>query len=196
MVRIKSEATNRFGNKVEIDTTGCCAYDDNSIIGGFLMKKILALLLTVVMLLTVLPVGVFAEDADDPEEVVSVPTGINADAASALIGAVKSDAKAFETQENEIDPNTEVTVIVVLDESEIPTNGRPTRAAQNRMLKQQTAVQKEISEVVLAGKPVQVENSYCTLTNGFSATVTYGQLQEIRKLDNVKSAFIAPSFEV
>ena len=160
------------------------------------MKKILALLLAVVMLLTVLPVGVFAENADDTGEAVSVPTGINADAATALIGAVKSDAKAFETQESEIDPDTKVTVIVVLDESEIPTDGRPTRAAQNRMLKQQAAVQKEISEAVLAGKPVQIENSYCTLTNGFSTTVTYGQLQEIRKLDSVKSAFIAPHFEV
>ena len=160
------------------------------------MKKILAFLLAFAMLLTLFPLGVFAEDSEIAGEAAPVPTGVNADAANAMIGAVKSDAKAFETSGTAIDPQTEVTVIVVLDESEIPANGSPTRAAQKTMRAQQAAVQQEISEEVLGGAPVSVENTYCTLTNGFSMTVTYGQLQEIRKLDSVKSAFIAPYFEV
>ena len=44
--------------------------------------------------------------------------------------------------------------------------------------------------------PLEVGYSYTTLVNGFSASVTYGQLREIRELEGVKSAFIAPCFEL
>ena len=157
------------------------------------MKKALSWLLVIVMLLALLPAGVFAREA---EETAPVPNGINSDAATALIGAVKSDAKTFETAKNEIDPQSEVTIIVILDEAAIPASGLPTKWAQNTMRIEQAVVQQEISENVLDGAPVEIESSYCKLTNGFSTTVTYAQFREICELESVKSAFIAPYFEL
>ena len=161
------------------------------------MKKLVSWLLITAMLLAMLPMAIFA--TQEPTQPGEDPTGINAEAAEAVLGTVgakESGAQTFDKKQEEIAPETEVTIIVLLDEKEIPQSGTPTRAAQSRMLKQQKTVQKEISSKVLGGEAVKVEHSYCTLTNGFSTTVTYGQLEEIRKLDGVEAAFVAPSFEL
>lgn len=157
------------------------------------MKRICAFLLFLSMLLCLLPTGVFAVEA---EQMRPEAEGINAEAANALIGAKESTATVFEDTVEEIDPETLVQIIVILDEELIPDDGQPTKAAQTKMLQQQSAVQKEISEKILGGGELKLRHSYCTLTNGFSATVTYAQLQEIRELDSVVSAFAAPTFEL
>ena len=156
------------------------------------MKKLSAWILILALLVSLLPAAAFATE---PVETGTEET-TGRQVASALLGAHESSAKAFEQEENEIDPDQIVRVIVLLDESEIPESGRPTRAAQTRMLRAQKAVQREISQKVLGGAALTVQNSYCTLTNGFSADVTYAQLKEIRELDGVEAAFISPTFEL
>lgn len=153
------------------------------------MRKCITWLLILAMVLSIAPTGALAAQTR-PDQQTAAEAGTQA--ALALLGAQESKAQPFETEENRPDPDTLVTIIVVLDESELPDSGRPTKAAQTRMLKQQAAVQQEISEQILDGEPVAVEHSYCTLTNAFSTTVTYAQLQEIRKLDSVVSAYQAP----
>ena len=156
------------------------------------MKKFGAWILVLALLLSLLPGAVFATEKTDAETEDSTGRQV----ANALLGAHESSAKAFEQEDNEIDPDQVVRVIVLLDESEIHESGRPTRAAQDRMRKAQAAVQKKISQQVMNGEALQVMNSYATLTNGFSADVTYAQLKEIRKVEGVESAFIAPTFEL
>ena len=156
------------------------------------MKRLLAILLMLAMIFSLLPAVATAAE----EESVPLPEGVNAEAAYALIGAQESSAKVFEDSVEEIDPEMTVRIIVILDEALIPANGKPTKASQNKMLQQQAAVQQEISEEILEGAPLNIHHSYATLTNGFSATVTYAQLQEIRQLDSVVSAFAAPTFEL
>ena len=155
------------------------------------MKKVCVWLLLVAMLLSVLPSAAFAAKDGTTE-----PESTGQQVANALIGAHESTAKALEQEETEIDPEQIVRVIVLLDESEIPESGRPTRAAQDRMRKAQATVQTRISKQVLDGDTLDVKHSYATLTNGFSADVTYAQLQEIREVEGVEAAFIAPTFEL
>ncbi len=164
------------------------------------MRRVFSCLLVVAMLLTMLPSAVFAEDAHVHTDVESVEASKdrprkNTEAASAMVGLVKSDAQALEDK-IEIDPDTEVTAIILLDDSLLPQAGVPSVAVRTKMLNDQQKVQHEISKKILNGHELRVRRTYTTLTNGFSARVTYGQLQEIRKLDNVVSAFVAPAFEV
>lgn len=106
------------------------------------MKKLSAWILILALLVSLLPAAAFATE---PVETGTKET-TGRQVASALLGAHESSAKAFEQEENEIDPEQIVRVIVLLDESEIPESGRPTRAAQTRMLRAQKAVQREISK--------------------------------------------------
>ena len=139
------------------------------------MKKLCVWLLLVAMILSVLPTAAFATEKTTEETESTGQQVVNA-----LLGMHESTAKPVEQEENEIDPEQIVRVIVLLDESEIPEGGRPTRDAQTRMRRAQATVQSRISSQVLGGEAVDVKNSYTTLTNGFSADVTYAQLQEIR----------------
>ena len=155
------------------------------------MKKLCVWLLLVAMILSVLPTAAFAT-----EKTTEQTESTGQQVANALLGMHESTAKPIEQEENEIDPEQIVRVIVLLDESEIPESGRPTRDAQSRMRRAQATVQSRISSQVLGGAAVDVKNSYATLTNGFSADVTYAQLQEIREVEGVEAAFIAPTFEL
>lgn len=87
-----------------------------------------------------------------------------------------------------------VDIIVLLDDSRLTAT--PSAGVRQALLADQASVQREISREVLDGVPLEVGYSYTTLVNGFSASVTYGQLREIRELEGVKSAFIAPCFEL
>ena len=107
------------------------------------MKKLSAWILILALLVSLLPAAAFA--TEPPVETGTEET-TGRQVASALLGAHESSAKAFEQEENEIDPEQIVRVIVLLEESEIPESGRPTRAAQTRMLRAQKAVQREISQ--------------------------------------------------
>ena len=151
------------------------------------MKKVISIVLVLTMVLGLLP-GVFAADRERPE--ADRPAE-----GAGFVGFHGVEPTVLDT-ENRPDPDTEMTIVVVLDESMIPDDGRPTRMASIHMKAQQAAVQKTISEEVMDGSPVEVRNSFHTLTNGFSMRATYGQLQEIRNLDGVVSAYEAPKFNL
>ena len=74
-----------------------------------------------------------------------------------------------------IDPEEEITVIVTLETQPVVTQSSGGRQVQNRavMLRQQAAVQKEISSKVLDGAPVEVLHTYTAATNGIAIKVAY-----------------------
>ena len=65
-------------------------------------------------------------------------------------------------------------IIVLLDDSRLTAT--PSAGVRQALLADQASVQREISREVLGGMPLEVGYSYTTLVNGFSASVTYGQL--------------------
>ena len=99
---------------------------------------------------------------------------------------------------NPIDPAEVITAIVTLETQPVVTESSGTPQIRNQavMLRQQVAVQKEISSKVLDGEPVEVLHTYTAATNGFAIRVAYGKLDEIRALPNVAAAYPAPEFKV
>ena len=100
--------------------------------------------------------------------------------------------------EEPVDPEEEITAIVILETQPVVTESNGSRQVQNRaaMLRQQSAIQKEISKNVLDGASVEVIHNYTSAANGFAMKVAYGKLDEIRALPGVASAYPAPEFKV
>lgn len=88
-----------------------------------------------------------------------------------------------------------VDIIVLLDDSRLDQK-TVSPADLRAMSAGQANIQAKISKEVLDGAPLEVGYSYTTLLNGFSTTVTYGQLQKIRQMPEVASAFLAPCFQL
>ena len=85
----------------------------------------------------------------------------------------------------QISPDEEITAIVVLEKKTSPI-----------AVFQQRNIQREISNQVLDGKPLEVLHTYTNVENGFAVTIPYGKLDEIRALDGVAAAYAAPVFKV
>ncbi len=66
---------------------------------------------------------------------------------------------------------------------------------QQKLLKEQNAVIDAIEENVLSGQTADVRHQLTYLTNSFSLTVQFGNLEEIAQLDGVKSVYILPVYE-
>ena len=95
-----------------------------------------------------------------------------------------SGPKTLESAE-QISPDEEITAIVVLEKKTSPI-----------AVFQQRNIQREISDQVLDGKPLEVLHTYTNVENGFAVTIPYGKLDEIRALDGVAAAYAAPVFKV
>ena len=138
------------------------------------------------MLATLLPTAVLAAPGELRTRPVENQAGLGS------LGLRETSAKVVEAEETIADDQL-VDIIVLLDDSKLK-DAAVSETVRRQMRAQQASVQAEISRQVLNGAPLEVGYVYTTLTNGFSATVTYGQLKEIRELPGVESAFLAPSF--
>mgnify|MGYP001853043392 FL=1 len=153
------------------------------------MKRLCSWLLVLAMILTWLPSTTRAGQADAAGRVRPAETQTEL----MSLGQKDSTAQVIEP-ETPLSDDQLVKVIILLDDSCF--HGETiSHTARQQMSAQQAGVQAEISRRILHGAPLTVGYSYTTLVNGFSATVTYGQLQEIRKMPEVTSAFLAPSFD-
>ncbi len=65
----------------------------------------------------------------------------------------------------------------------------------SKMQSKQNSALSNIEKVVDNAKDVELRYQYSTVMNGFAIRARYGELDAIRKLSNVKSAFVAPTFE-
>ena len=154
------------------------------------MKRLCSWLLVLAMILTWLPSTTRAGQADAAGRVRPAETQTEL----MSLGQKDSTAQVIEP-ETPLSDDQLIKVIILLDDSCF--HGETiSHTVRQQMSAQQAGVQAEISRRILHGAPLTVGYSYTTLVNGFSATVTYGQLQEIRKMPEVTSAFLAPSFEL
>lgn len=153
------------------------------------MKKhrILSLLLATAMLI---PTNLTALAYDKTSK---EPPGI-----TERVEQLKDSGPETVQSEEAIDPDEEITAIVILETQPVVTESNGGRQIQNRaaMLRQQSAIQKEISKNVLDGASVEVIHNYTSAANGFAMKVAYGKLDEIRALPGVASAYPAPEFKV
>ena len=155
------------------------------------MKKICSWLLVLAMLVTWLPAGALAAGIETGETGRIRPE-VQGERSLSELGL--RDRAAQTLEQPQLAEDQIVDIIVLLDDSRLTAT--PSAGVRQALLADQAGVQREISREVLGGVPLEVGYSYTTLVNGFSASVTYGQLREIRELEGVKSAFIAPCFEL
>ena len=165
------------------------------------MKRILATLLVLTMLLGVFPAAVAAEPVADPGRTA---------AATELAGQTRLNQQDAREPDDTWRPATEqyaaddrVTVIVELAEDAVLHNrsdfsGSPTvGAAVSRFLSSGEARAKQAAllsdqEAVLSaiGRQAQVVAQWTNVVNGFAIEVPYGKLENIRNLDGVKRAYV------
>lgn len=155
------------------------------------MKKICSWLLVLAMLVTWLPTGILAAEVK-PGETGRTRPEAQVEAGLSELGLRDSRASAWE--QPQIPEDQIVDIIVLLDDSRL--TAAASSSVRQTMLADQASIQREISREILDGAPLEVGYSYTTLVNGFSAAVTYGQLREIREMEGVQAAFIAPCFEI
>lgn len=141
------------------------------------MKKVASLLLVLAMLFTMLPTGAFAADR-----------AAQGQAALSRLGLMHRGDIAIDRQET--DAAQVVSAIIVLEEDRLESD------SSAKLLSCQAELQQRISREVLDGQAVQVGYSYTKVTNGFSAVMTYGQLLQVRQLEGVEAAFVAPEFRL
>jgi subtilisin family serine protease len=109
---------------------------------------------------------------------------------------------AYTLDETLVDASEAVQVLVVLeDESIIEADSsavldETTQARSDELEEQQAQVIADIEETVLEGESLEVSYNYTWLVNGFSATVPYGTIDEIRALDGVKQVLLEPMYQV
>lgn len=90
----------------------------------------------------------------------------------------------------------EAPVLQAETRSEMALTSSVAQTAKARIDKQQEQIQQQIEKTVLDGRTLEVQYRYAYSTNGLAVRLTYGELKEIRKLDGVKSAIVAPVFDL
>ena len=159
------------------------------------IKRCCALALAVLMILTALPVTAFAQAAEQEVNASLQETTVSGIANDITRQVLRSGQKNGEKIQMEstakLDDSDEVEIIVVVNDSVADPDSR---AQVNALLRTQKSALAQINRAI--DGQVEPQRQYTTLLNGFSATVTYGQYKDIRKLDCVQSAFISPTFEL
>ena len=152
------------------------------------MKKLLALLLAVTMLLPTEALALADSHAKEP------PAAVEQARPEQLIG---SDFEKIEL-EDPYGPDELVTAIIELDEPPISVASQGADALRNEriQLKKQQSVERQISTMVLDGQELEISQHYTEVVNGFAAEVPYGKLDEIRTLEDVARVYVAPTFKV
>lgn len=160
-------------------------------------NRILSLLLALCLILSLLPAMAYAQGTQDGAELEITE-----------LDSAKVDLKNGadgETLENQGYSDDElVDVIVVLEQKSLLDQGYTKRqiagagaelaAAKANITAAQDQVIEEINAI--SETPVSVGYRYSVILSGFSVEVPYGTLKDIQKLDNVRSAFVAPVFSV
>ena len=109
---------------------------------------------------------------------------------------------ALELGVEKLDENEVVKIIIVMhSRSVVERNatavyGSATRAAMDKLEKEQAIVINEIEDTVLDGETLEVNYSYTWLLNGIATQVPYGLIDDIAKVDGVKQVLLQPKYEV
>lgn len=163
------------------------------------MKRILALILSVCMLLSLtLPVSAEGENVTSEELVIE-----NLDPSQANVELLdKLEADQELALKEEIDQDQIVKVIVIMESQSIVEQdnmavvSEETAAMSSALEAEQNQVIAQIEDAVLDGVDLQVNYHFTWLVNGFAADVPYGTINAIKALDGVKKVLLQPVYEV
>lgn len=157
-------------------------------------RTILAIVLALVMVLSMLPAS-YADDAKLPEKLERLKTIEDR-------SEVARTGKQIKTLENRIkkvdglDPNTEVTVIVVFDEPALSDSF----TAEEIRTKKAESVQNRLSgehDTFFKALPFEAKRmyDYTALINGMSIVTAYKNIAEMEKMSGVKKVYVANSYD-
>ena len=159
------------------------------------MKRMLAAVLALCMLLTLAPVSpVRAAEAEKLEFEKLENSGIDLEL---------SRNPQLEKLENEItvDPSAPVKVIIrmegqgVAEENPSAVLSTETRVLMGRLEEKQNQIVASIEKQVLGSK-MEVDYNYTWLLNGVAATIPYGAIAAIRKVEGVESVMLQKVYSV
>lgn len=168
------------------------------------VKRILAFVLSLCMILTLAPVSAYAAETESSAAsesqnlVIEELDGAEIEATLPQNGLAE-DSLAVE----QIISDDEVVKVLIIMESlsvsesvENATVNSDTAAISDELEAEQEAVVEQIEEEVLDGKSLDITYSYTWLLNGVAADVPYGTIAEILAVDGVKQVLIQPVYEV
>lgn len=120
---------------------------------------------------------------------------------------LKKDEKKDElslNKEKEYDPDEMVNVVVVLDEKGLLEKGievkdlkkSRARTLEKNMIKKINSLESHIEKKILDGEELEVKYTYTVATCGMAISIPYKDLETIKAMDGVKTAFISPEYTI
>lgn len=107
-------------------------------------------------------------------------------------------------KEKEYDPDEMVNVVVVLDEKGLLEKGievkdlkkSRARTLEKNMIKEINSLERSIEKKILDGEDLEVKYTYTVAICGMAISIPYKDLETIKAMDEVKTAFISPEYTI
>ena len=170
------------------------------------VKRILAFVLSLCMILTLAPVSTIAYATEAEDSAVSNSQNLvieEMDGAEVEVTLPQNGLKDNSLAVEQIISDDEIVKVLIIMESESivetmenATLNSATAAISEELENEQAEVVEEIERTVLDGEALEISYSYTWLLNGVAADVPYGSIQEILAVDGVKQVLIQPVYEV
>ena len=164
------------------------------------MRKILAALLSLVMVLTLCPMSVFAVEEGTGALELAIE---ELDSADVNVNLTKEPSEAEQGLPSAAiaDDETVKVIIVMEEESIIEQDAAAVVSDETLEMSadleaEQAKVVAEIEKTVLEGEELEIGYSYTWLLNAVSAEVPYGSISAIEAVDGVKQVLLQRSYEV
>ena len=166
------------------------------------LNRTLALLLTFALLISVLPNVLSPVQAAQEKPAIRE---VSADELSADLTESGTLTAAEDEQAEEYDPEETVRIFIVFESASLLEAGYSTKglatdsraASYCRKLEQEQALTlRRIERDALDGEELPVRYSFTVAANAVSATVPYGTLDAISKIDGVKGVYLVPVYDV
>ena len=162
------------------------------------MNRFLAVMLSLCMVLTMLPLGVLAHEGTEKLTLdVEQLSGVSVDLAANTI----NESELALVKEH-VDANGMIDVFIVMEgESIIESDAAAvvnaeTEAQAAALVENQEAVIAEIEETVLNGETLEIDYNYTWLFNGVAAQIPYEAMGAIAALDGVAKVVVQPVYEI
>ena len=165
------------------------------------LTRTLALLLTFALLVSVLP-GVLSPVRAAQEK--PAVAEVSVDRISAELTQTDTLSEAEGSPEVDLDPQETVRIFIVFEGKSLLEAGYSTRnlVSNTRALEYTRALEQEQTQTLrrvqaqaLDGEELPVRRSFTVALNAVSATVPYGNLEAISKIDGVKGVYLVPVYD-
>lgn len=170
-------------------------------------KQVMAYFLAAAMFMTASPQSIFATQTADQTETLDLSKAVKGRETGTSIREQMEQAAEEDKQDTKHDADEIVTVVIEVEadplieqfqndvEEDLPTFLSESGDRRNKIQAQVQAVTEEMTGLSDGEKP-EVLYTYDTVFSGLSVQVPYGQLEKIKKLPGVKSAFVAGTYKL